>query len=714
MADTQAKKYSDAELTAALRKAAYKLPYALRQHIDVKRISARNYNGPDMPAWKKAGHIAAVQDGSRNVVDIIDPKTFMEHPSQLTAHEVTHLIQNSTSDADQAKYAKNPTPDPYNYGGTQGLIQARAQGKKLQDFSPEQQAEILQYAQAHNDDYDAGSPEGKAQWDAQRPVYDAYTNDLNNWKMTADPNAAPITSDSDPNLYNVQVAQPNLPSTQQVPAYQPQPVASQPAQPAVTQNTVQTGVFHAMNVYQFGDAAPGEPNNAPTGVTFDAPSQSVTTVTVPASSAGTSNNAPSGGAPAGLTFDAPLQQAQSVSVPVQPQTQNQPTPQVTQPVQATVSATPGSMPNDPTSQKIANWAANVQSDLKHGTSITGVGRFLKSLGAHGLDFGVSPQVADFMGSIPLGLLQAVKGRAETFEPGQFWKGNKDIAGGLANASQIPASIVSPEAGDIAGDAADTIAAQAGRAVKAVKAPFSAEAIQPELQQGIRDAVNAAAKDLGVQPSNSASIRDVANEVAQAAKSKAHGMYASLDNAVGGTRFQTYQEQLNDALAELRSSISEVDPDAHGELVEKINNLESAKQKAYQSVRDAGLDPQGMFDKAQNLWRQGSALEDLGSHVEKSTTGMRPELAANPAKTNPEAVSTAKIFNRANQAYNDGRLKVALGEDKAKQLLQTIDSAHLQALKIAARQRVAKLAGRIALWGGGYEALRHGAAHLLGE
>jgi hypothetical protein len=465
----------------------------------------------------------------------------------------------------------------------------------------------------------------------------------------------------------------------------------------------------ATNVYKMGDPAPGDTRYAVHVLDGHPDMEGIT---------------PDGN---GINWDskpAPTQPAQPVasSAPdangiiwdTQPASQ----PVAAPAPQATVSATPGSMPNDPMAAKIANWTNNVSSDLKHGTSITGVGKFLKSLGAHGFDVGVSPQVGEFMGSLPLGLLKAAKGAAEVAQPGQRLQGTKDTIGGLLDAATIPGSFVAPEAGELAasgmGNAGDAIATQAGKAAKAIKAPFTVESIQPALQQGIRDAVNSAAKELGVQPSASASIRDVANEVASAAKTKAHSLYASLDNAVGNTRFQEYQSQLNDALKELRSSISEADPDAHGELVEKVNNLEAAKERAYQTVRDAGMDPDGIFARAQGLWKRASALEDLGSHVEKSTTGMRPELAADASKTNPETVSTTKLFGRANQMYNDRRLAVALGEQKAKELLQAVDAAHLQALKIAAHQKYLKVAGKLALYGGGYEALRHGASHLLSE
>jgi hypothetical protein len=82
--------------------------------------------------------------------------------------------------------------------------------------------------------------------------------------------------------------------------------------------------------------------------------------------------------------------------------------------------------------------------------LTGVGKVLKSMGAHGLDAGVSPGVAEFMGSLPLGLLKATKGAAELTQSGQRWQGTKDVAGGALDASQIPGGFVAPEAGELAG------------------------------------------------------------------------------------------------------------------------------------------------------------------------------------------------------------------------------------------------------------------------
>lgn len=154
-------------------------------------------------------------------------------------------------------------------------------------------------------------------------------------------------------------------------------------------------------------------------VSFDAPLKEATTVPVPA----------------GVTFDQPLSSSMSVPSQGAAQLSSAPATQAStsqsQPSQPTASvyATPGSKPGDSYAAKLKLWSQNVQSDLMHGTDLTGTGRVLKALGAHGLASGNSDGVASLMGSLPLGLAQATQGAAELASPGQRWQGAKDVAGG---------------------------------------------------------------------------------------------------------------------------------------------------------------------------------------------------------------------------------------------------------------------------------------------
>lgn len=67
----------------------------------------------------------------------------------------------------------------------------------------------------------------------------------------------------------------------------------------------------------------------------------------------------------------------------------------------------------------------------------------------------------------------------------------------------------------------------------------------------------------------------------------------------------------------------------------------------------------------------------------------------------------------NNLYNSGRLQQALGDNRATDMLQAVDAAHLRMLKIKANQNLlrsgAKVVGGAALGAAGYE----GAKHFLG-
>ena len=69
--------------------------------------------------------------------------------------------------------------------------------------------------------------------------------------------------------------------------------------------------------------------------------------------------------------------------------------------------------------RIAKWAGDASSDLKHGTAVTALGALLQKMGAPGLESGVSPKTAEFMGSAPLGLLQAVQGAGGDHHPSAY-------------------------------------------------------------------------------------------------------------------------------------------------------------------------------------------------------------------------------------------------------------------------------------------------------
>lgn len=98
--------------------------------------------------------------------------------------------------------------------------------------------------------------------------------------------------------------------------------------------------------------------------------------------------------------------------------------------------------------RLARWAQNAMEDVRNGTDLTGVGTVLKKMGAHGLNYGAPEKVAEFMGSMPLGVLQGVQGAGELMS-GQPWEGAKNVVGGTLKTAEIPSLFVAPDAGTAA-------------------------------------------------------------------------------------------------------------------------------------------------------------------------------------------------------------------------------------------------------------------------
>jgi hypothetical protein len=241
------------------------------------------------------------------------------------------------------------------------------------------------------------------------------------------------------------------------------------------------------------------------------------------------------------------------------------------------------------------------------------------------------------------------------------------------------------------------------AVPAVRGIFSADSIQPSLQQGMRDVLNTVAKEAGVTPSPAASIRDVAGQVADAIEAKSKGIYQQLDQATGG-RFQRYDDALRNINQKLRET-SGLDDENESALLKRKTDVEASQHAAFEDAKAAGVDPK-LVDQARLTYKQAQALFDLDTQLKMSTSGMRPELAS-PGSSS-ELVDPKKAFARLNKLYDSGRLQQAVGQQQAEQLVQHADAAFLHAQKIAGRVQALKTAGKITGTGAAVGALGEGA------
>jgi hypothetical protein len=94
--------------------------------------------------------------------------------------------------------------------------------------------------------------------------------------------------------------------------------------------------------------------------------------------------------------------------------------------------------------RLSQWAGNAADDLRYGGDTTIVGRGFRAMGGTPLQRDVSPETSEFMASPELGALKAARGAGEMAQSGKRWQGVKDLAGGAAQAAEIPLSFMAPE------------------------------------------------------------------------------------------------------------------------------------------------------------------------------------------------------------------------------------------------------------------------------
>jgi hypothetical protein len=154
-------------------------------------------------------------------------------------------------------------------------------------------------------------------------------------------------------------------------------------------------------------------------------------------------------------------------------------------------------------------ASNVHQfgqDIRYGTGVTKAGQLFKAMtgGGHGIYAGVRPEVAEFVASMPLGILTALEGYVNVAY-GHPWEGSKQIVKGTTQALEMLSMILAPEGTVEGGEAGVELAGGAIKGVKQILNPKSA--ILPErtalreikigklIQDIISDNVSSAGKHL---------------------------------------------------------------------------------------------------------------------------------------------------------------------------------------------------------------------------
>jgi hypothetical protein len=212
------------------------------------------------------------------------------------------------------------------------------------------------------------------------------------------------------------------------------------------------------------------------------------------------------------------------------------------------------------------------------------------------------------------------------------------------------------------------------------------------------------KEPPVVPKPSAGIRTTVEDVSNAVKAKAQGIYKTLDEATGG-RWQRYDDALKN-IQDKMDEVNGVNDDAYDQLETKRNDIETSQAQMVEDLKGKGIDPK-VADAAVAHYKQAMALRDLDKAVKSATVG---DVARVGGK---ETVNLKPFVTRIQRLADSGRLDQALGKDGAQALLKDAYAA-----KTA--QDVQKIVKRILVYAGVGAAMGVGAHathifnHLTGE
>ncbi len=187
-----------------------------------------------------------------------------------------------------------------------------------------------------------------------------------------------------------------------------------------------------------------------------------------------------------------------------------------------------------------------------------------------------------------------------------------VAGGVGNA-------VIPEAVD----AVQTARKALPGALDTIRTVIKPGTIQDAFQRQIREIINSAANDLGVNTSSAPSIRDVGQEVSNNLLQRARQSYQALDEATGG-RVQRFSDAIKAVQQKLRNLNGIQTPDDEGKWIERLNELTDAHENAMQEAESQGV-PRTLLNKANADFKSSKAMLDLSRHIRMSTEGLRPSL-----------------------------------------------------------------------------------------
>jgi hypothetical protein len=338
---------------------------------------------------------------------------------------------------------------------------------------------------------------------------------------------------------------------------------------------------------------------------------------------------------------------------------------------------------------------------------------------HSRDWRNAASSAASLGSDVIGITQPemVTQMQNARELSEGARSGGNLATPLTRQAIDAATVLAPEIGDTAMATARSAASKASEAIsptaEVAGEQFATRPLRskPNEAAGTKAVQNVAAdvtKSAGATPTIPSSIRDVFDEPAQTIEANSKALYKQIDDATGG-KFQPNADKLANVRLKIRDS-SGIDPDLDDKLLAQKTRLEWQQEKMFDDAEANGV-PRDTVEQARTLWKQKSALEDLGDIFNKKSnvSGPRPELVQTGVEGLPaEQYNFKGIANDIN-AMDPQRLKLALGKDGSQQLTTAVN---LAAKKGFLASKFVKAVGSIALRVAGYGMAGEIAGHVL--
>lgn len=144
------------------------VPNFIKQGIDTSKVE-QVVKTPTEEERKNSA-VAYVSTKDPYKINVLNPKVF---DADDRNHELTHTYQNTRNKSIEPSLDPDPQdPNPYDYGGIQGLLDARKSGKTVSDFNYEQQADMVKDYKKHHDQYLKKAASGKISHAEEKKMYD--------------------------------------------------------------------------------------------------------------------------------------------------------------------------------------------------------------------------------------------------------------------------------------------------------------------------------------------------------------------------------------------------------------------------------------------------------------------------------------------------------------------------------------------------------------